>query len=298
MTRTIRGLVIGASLSAVLAACGAPGAGSASGTLQVIAGENFWGSIAAQLGGSHVSVTSILTNPSTDPHEYESSAVDARAFAAADYVVLNGAGYDDWGQKLLSANPSPSRKVLTVADLLNKKSGDNPHFWYNPDWVDKVADRITADYQALDSADANYYSQQREAFRTALKPDRDAIAHIRSTFNGVPVGSTESIFVYLSQSLSLNLISPPEFMNAISEGNDPPAQTVAEFQDQVSNHRIKALVYNAQTSTPITENLKQLAVKKGIPVVGISETVEPANAPFQDWQVRQLDSLLAALSRQ
>jgi zinc/manganese transport system substrate-binding protein len=291
-------LLIGVPLAAILAACGAPAGGSSTSTLQVIAGENFWGSIAAQLGGSRVSVTSIVTNPNTDPHEYESSAIDARAFATSDYVILNGAGYDDWGQKLLSANPSSSRRVFTVADLLQKKAGDNPHFWYNPDWVEKVADRITADYQALDSADLAYFAQQREAFRNALKPYHDAVAQIRSTFTGVAVGSTESIFVYMAQALGLNLISPPEFMQAISEGSDPPAQTVAEFQNQLSDHAINVLVYNTQTSTPITENLKQLAAKNGIPVVGISETVQPATASFQDWQTKQLNTLLAALGRQ
>src|SRR5437660_11000667 len=149
MTRVIKTLLAAALLSARLAACGAPPAGAGSGkTLQVIAGENFWGSIAAQLGGSRVSVTSIVTNPNTDPHEYESSATDARAFATADYVILNGAGYDDWGQKLLSANPGSSRKVFTVADLLNKKAGDNPHFWYNSGWVDRVVDRSAADCKA------------------------------------------------------------------------------------------------------------------------------------------------------
>ncbi len=298
MTRIIKALLIGTLLSYVLAACGAPAGGSSSSTLQVIAGENFWGSIAAQLGGSHVSVTSIVTNPNTDPHEYESSATDARAFATADYVILNGAGYDDWGQKLLSANPSSSRKVLTMADLLHKKAGDNPHFWYNPDWVEKVADRITADYQALDSADSAYFSQQRAAFRNALQPYHDAVTHIRSTFTGVAVGSTESIFVYMAQALGLNLISPPEFMQAISEGTDPPAQSVAEFQNQVSHHLIKVLVYNRQTSTPITENLKQLAANNSIPVVGISETVQPATSSFQDWQTSQLNALQAALGRQ
>src|SRR5207245_2706380 len=218
----------------ILAACGTPVGGAKSGTLQVIAGENFWGSIAAQLGGSHVSVTSIVANPNTDPHDYESSATDARAFATADYVILNGAGYDDWGQKLLSANPSQSRKVLTIADLLHRKAGDNPHFWYNPDWVDKVADTITSDYRALDPAEAGYFTKQREALTSALQPYRDSIARVRSTSNGIPVGSTESIFVYLAQALGLNLISPPEFMQAISEATDPPAQTVAEFQRQIS----------------------------------------------------------------
>ena len=299
MTRVIKIVLFGGFLSALLAACGAPAAGgSGNGTLQVIAGENFWGSIAAQLGGSHVSMTSIVTNPNTDPHEYESSATDARAFATADYVILNGAGYDDWGRKLLSANPSQSRKVFTVADLLNKKAGDNPHFWYNPDWVDQVADKITADYRALDPADAGYFTQQREAFATALQPYHDAVAQIRAAASGIPVGSTESIFVYMAHALGVNLISPPEFMQAISEATDPPAQTVAQFQDQISHHQIKLLVYNTQTSTPITDNLRQLATRNGIPVVGISETIQPTTATFQEWQTRQLISLQAALSRQ
>jgi zinc/manganese transport system substrate-binding protein len=299
MTRVIKTLLIGTLLSSALAACGAPAAGAGSGnTLQVIAGENFWGTIAAQLGGSHVSVTSIVSNPNTDPHEYESSATDARAFATADYVVLNGAGYDAWAGKLLSANPNRNRMVFTVADLLNKKPGDNPHFWYNPDWVDTVADKITADYRALDSADAAYFTQQREALATALKPYHDAIAQIHAGSSGVPVGSTESIFVYMAQALGLNLISPPEFMQAISEGIDPPAQTVAQFQDQISHRQIKVLIYNTQTSTPITDNLKQMATRNGIPVVGISETVQPATATFQDWQTKQLAALKAALSRQ
>jgi zinc/manganese transport system substrate-binding protein len=288
-----------AALIAVMAACGTPSAGATSGSrLSVIAGENFWGSIAAQLGGSRVSVTSVVTNPNADPHEYEVSPTDARAFATADYVVLNGAGYDDWGSKLLSANPAQNRKVLVVADLLHKKAGDNPHFWYNPDWVEQVADRITADYKAIDSADAAYFDQQRAAFRVALQPYHDRIAKIKASFAGTPVGATESIFVYMSQALGLNLISPPEFMNAMAEGNDPPAQTVAEFQNLVTGKKIKVLVYNVQTSTSITENLKLMAAQNGIPVVGVSETLQPLDATFQEWQDAQLLTLQNALNSQ
>jgi zinc/manganese transport system substrate-binding protein len=297
MTRVIKTLIVSAILAAPLAACGAPPAGASSGkTLQVIAGQNFWGSVAAQLGGTHVSVTSIVTNPNADPHEYESSSQDARAFATADYVILNGAGYDAWASKLLSANPNQNRKVFTVADLLHKKAGDNPHFWYNPDWVEQVADKITADYQAVDSADSSYFTQQRDAFRTALKPYHDRIAKIKATFPGVPVGSTESIFVYMAQALGLNLTSPPEFMQAVAEGNDPPAQTVAEFHDQVASKKIKVLVYNVQTSTNITEDLKRLATNNGIPVVGVSETLQPVDATFQEWQTAQLLTLQNALN--
>jgi zinc/manganese transport system substrate-binding protein len=282
---------------ALLAAgCGSSGTASSSHTLQVVAGQNFWGSIAAQLGGTHVSVTSVVTNPNADPHDYESSTKDARAFAAADYVILDGAGYDDWASKLLSANPNPSRKVFAVADLLKKKAGDNPHFWYNPDWVEKVADRITADYQAIAAADSSYFSQQRAGFRAALQPYHDRIAKIRSAFPGVAVGSTESIFEYLASALGLNLISPPEFMKAVAEGNDPPAQTVAEFHDLIAGKKIKVLVYNVQTSTNITEDLKRQATNNGIPVVGVSETLQPVDVTFQEWQDAQLLTLQNALN--
>jgi zinc/manganese transport system substrate-binding protein len=239
-----------------------------------------------------------VTNPNADPHDYESSTKDARAFATANYVILNGAGYDDWASKLLAANPAQGRKVFTVAELLQKKAGDNPHFWYNPDWVEKVADRITADYQALDSADSSYFAQQRAAFRTALQPYHDRIAKIKAGFSGVPVGSTESIFVYLADALGLSLISPPEFMKAVAEGNDPPAQTVGEFHDLVANKKIKVLVYNVQTSTNITEELKREATNNGIPVVGVSETLQPVDATFQEWQDAQLLTLQNALNAQ
>ena len=288
----------GLGLSAAEAACGAPAASSSSTTLQVVAGESFWGSIATQLGGSHVSVASIVSNPNADPHDYESSSADARAFATANYIILNGAGYDDWGNKLLSGNPAQGRKVLIVADLVHKKAGDNPHFWYNPQWVEQVADQITADYKALDAGSAMYYTQQRAAFRQALQPYHDRIARIRASFGGVAIGSTESIFVYMAQALGLNLISPPAFMQAVAEGNDPPAQTVAEFHDEVAGKQIKVLVFNVQTSTSITDGLRRLAADQGIPVVGVSETLQPRDATFQEWQEAQLLTLQNALNAQ
>jgi zinc/manganese transport system substrate-binding protein len=279
-----------------LAGCGQNASASSGGTLQVVAGENFWGSIAAQLGGKHASVTSIVTDPNADPHEYESNTSDARAFAQANYVILNGAGYDDWGQKLLDANPVDGRKVFTVADLLKKKEGDNPHFWYNPSYVEQVADRITADYKALDPADAGYFTQQRAAFEAALQPYHDRIASIKAKFAGQKVGATESIFVYMADALGLDLISPPEFMQAVAEGNDPPAKTVAEFQQQIEQKQITVLVYNVQTVTDVTNTLKQMAAQQNIPTVGVSETMQPPDATFQDWQYAQLLTLQNALN--
>lgn len=277
-------------------ACSTGATGAIPGLVNVVAGENFWGSIAAQLGGSMVSVHSVVTDPNADPHEYESSTTDARAFAEADLVVLNGAGYDDWGQKLLDANSSSHRTVLNIAQLLGRKPGDNPHFWYNPAYVLTVADKITAEYKAIDSRDSSYFDQQRSALTLALKPYTDRVAAIKTRYAGSPIGSTESIFVYMSDALGLNLISPPEFMNAVAEGTDPPASAVATFHDQVAGKQIKLLVYNVQASSALTASLKQLAQQQKIPLVGVTETLQPVGATFQDWQAAQLATLEAALA--
>jgi zinc/manganese transport system substrate-binding protein len=266
------------------------------GVVQVVAGENFWGSIAAQLGGRHANVISIVTDPNADPHEFETNTADALDFAHANYVILNGAGYDTWGQKLLNANPSNGRKVLNVADLLGKTKGDNPHFWYDPDYVEQVIQQITIDYQSIDPTDAAYFSRQQTALENALTPYQQLIASMKQSYGGTQIGGTESIVVYLANASGLDLISPPDFMNAVSEGNDPPTQTVAEFEQQISQKQIAVLIYNNQTATAVTTNLKQAATAQGIPVVGISETMEPPDATFQDWQYTELMTLQEALN--
>jgi zinc/manganese transport system substrate-binding protein len=264
-------------------------------TLNIVAGQNFWGSIVAQLAGKAGNVTSVVTDPNADPHSYQSSSDNARALASADYVVLNGAGYDTWAGKLLSGNPNAKRKVFTVAGLLGAKPGDNPHFWYSPDDVTRVSDQVEADLKCLDPADAAYFAGRRRAFDLAMAPYRNRLAAIKARFAATPVASTESIFVYLARYLGLNVISPPAFMNALGEGNDPPAPSVAQFQDQMAKRQAKVLVYNSQTSTAVTTNIKKLAARAGIPTVAITETIQPPDATFEQWFEAQLLRLQSAL---
>ncbi|HET9783305.1 MAG TPA: zinc ABC transporter substrate-binding protein [Candidatus Dormibacteraeota bacterium] len=288
---------LGLVAAVFLAACSAAPVNTSNSVIAVVAAEGFWGSIASQLGGAHADVQSVVTDPNADPHEYESNANDARALAGAHLVVINGAGYDKWADKLLQASPNESRKVLTVAGLLGKTKGDNPHFWYDPDYVVKVADAITADYKSIDSTDAPYFDEQRSAFDKALQPYMQRLAEIKQKFAGVPVGATETIFSYLAGYLGLDLISPPGFMQAVSEGNDPPANTVVAFHNLIAQKAIRVLVYNVQTATAVTTNLKSAAAQQSIPVVGISETLQPETASFQQWQLSQLVALEKALQQ-
>jgi zinc/manganese transport system substrate-binding protein len=291
-------ILVAVATLAVAAACSgpAPAGGSAGPVLKVVAAESFWGSIAAQIGGRHANVQSVVTDPNADPHLYPSNTNDSRAIAQADVVIVNGAGYDTWAQDMIAAGRRTTRKVLTVSDVLGKKVGDNPHFWYSPAWVALIADRITSTFEAADPADSAYFDRQRAALDASLEPYRDRIAEIRQKFSGVKVAATESIFAYMASALGLNLISPPEFMTAVAEGTEPPVSTVIEFENQIRQKEAKVLVYNVQTATDTITNIKHMAAAADIPVVGVSETPQPETATFQEWQLSQLLALENALN--
>ena len=289
------------TLALVAGACSSGGSSSATadnGKLHVVAAENFWGSIAAQLGGDRATVKSIITNPDTDPHDYEATAADGRTVASAKYVIVNGIGYDPWASKLLAANPASGRLQLNVGDAVGVKPGGNPHRWYSPPDVQKVIDQITADYKRLAPGDAAFFDQQRATFTsTGLARYKGLVADIRTKYSGVPVGASESIFTPLADALGLKLITPESFLDAISEGGEPAAADKSAIENQIRNHQIKVYVFNRQNSTPDVQSQVALAKAQGIPVSSVTETLEPANASFQEWQADQLQSLESALAK-
>ncbi|MFJ8098080.1 metal ABC transporter solute-binding protein, Zn/Mn family [Streptomyces griseofuscus] len=277
----------------------ATGSGSGSGkTIQVVAAENFWGSIASQLGGSHVKVSSIISNPDTDPHDYEPTAADARTVAGAQYTIVNGIGYDAWADKLLAANPGSGRTQLKVGDLVGIKPGGNPHRWYSPDNVHQVIEKITADYKKIDPADAAYFDQQKKTFETkTLAGYNKLIADIKAKYAGTPIGASESIVTPLAEGLGLKMLTPETFLDAMSEGSDPTAKDKATIDQQIKNKKIKIYVYNSQNSTPDVQAQVKEAKAQGIPVATVTETLSPAGASFQQWQTTQLQGIEQALAK-
>jgi zinc/manganese transport system substrate-binding protein len=286
------------ALSLALAGCGGGSAARSGGDrLQVVAAENFWGSLAAQVGGDRVQVTSIVASPDADPHDYEPRAADARAMAGASLVIVNGIGYDSWASKLIDANPVPGREVLDVGDLVGLKPGDNPHQWYSPGTVRRVIDRVVADLERLDPEHAAYFDRRRAGVEShALARYDRLVARVRARYAGTPVGASESIFEPLAKALGLRLLTPPGFLTAVSEGTDPTAADKQAADEQITGRQIKVWVYNRQNATPDVQRLNDAARRAGIPVVTVTETLTPAGATFQDWQDHQLAELERALA--
>lgn len=264
--------------------------------IQIVAGENFWGSLIQQLGGTHVNVTSIVTDPNADPHEYESSAANAREISNAKLVIVNGVGYDDWALKLISSSSNPNQTVLNVAELLEIPNGSNPHLWYNPTYVNATVKQMYLDLVKIDPSNASYYKQRYENVTASLAQVDGRMTEIRNQFAGTKVASTESIFVYLANATGLDLVSPPAFMNAVSEGVDPSVQSVSEFENQLESGNVSVLVYNEQTITPLAQQMKQIAAQYNVTIVGVTETIQPPDVTYQVWMNAELLQLQNALN--
>jgi zinc/manganese transport system substrate-binding protein len=289
-------LVLGAACMAGCDKSDPAGNAGTGGRLRVVAAENFWGSIAAQLGGDRVDVSSIIVNPSTDPHSYEPSAADARTIAGAQLAIVNGIGYDNWAPKLLAASPLAGREVLNVGRLLGLKEGDNPHQWYSPASVQRVIAQIVGDYDRLDPAGAAYYAQRERTFETVdLASYNQLRREIRERYAGTPVGYSESIFRPLGEDLGLRLLTPYSFAKAVAEGTDVTAEDKRTVDRQAADRQIEVWVFNSQNVTPDVERVNELAKAAGIPIATVTETLDPASDTFEQWQVQELEGLLKAL---
>lgn len=267
--------------------------------VSLVAAENFYGDVAAQIAGAHVTVTSIMNNPDQDPHLFEASPSVARDLATAQIVVANGADYDPWVGKLLGAmakapDGASGRKILIVADVMHRKPGANPHLWYDPSVMPVVAKTIAADLIATDPTHAAEYDQRLQAFITSLEPLQSKIADLKQRFAGVAITATEPIFGLMAKALGLKMRNE-RFQLAVMNNTEPRASDVAAFEDDLRGRRVRVLIVNRQATDAAAQRLVDIAKQAGVPIVAVTET-EPAGLHYQDWMLSQLKALEAALA--
>ena len=284
---------IGLILALGLILTTAPGTRAAGGKINVVAAENFYGDVARQIGGDDVAVASIMSNPDQDPHLFETTPSTVRQIAAAQVVILNGADYDPWMDKLLKASPKPGRTAIVVADLVGKKAGDNPHLWYDPGTMPAAAKALAEAFAKADPAHKDGYTARLKTFLASLKPIDDKIAAIRGKFAGTTVTASEPVFGYMATALGLKMRNE-SFQLSIMNDTEPSARDVAVFQDDLKGHKVRVMFYNKQASNKAVQTLVDLAHASKIPVVGVTETA-PQGLSYQEWMLGELNETEKAL---
>jgi zinc/manganese transport system substrate-binding protein len=286
--------LLGMALVPIITVAALTGARAAEAKIAVVAAENFYGNVAQQIGGDLVSVTSVLNNPDQDPHLFEITPLVVRQIAAAQVVIYNGADYDAWMEKLLKVTPKPGRGVIVAADLVQKKAGDDPHFWYDPATMPRVAGALAAALAAADPAHTDEYAARLKTFLASLAPLNEKIAAIRGKYAGVPVTASEPVFGYMAAALNLKMHNE-RFQLAVMNDTEPSARDVAAFERHLQTHTVRVLFYNKQASGALVERLVDLAHSCNIAVVGVTETAPPGLS-YQDWMLTQLAATEKALA--
>jgi zinc/manganese transport system substrate-binding protein len=274
--------------------CALAHADGARSQISVVAAENFYANVAQQVGGNRIIAHSILNNPEQDPHLFETTPAIVRQIAAAQVVVCNGAGYDTWMTSLLNVTPKPERKVIVAADLLQRRSGDNPHLWYDPPTMPAVATAIAAALSTIDPANKGAYDARLKTFIASLQPLNEKIASIRKRFAGTVVTASEPVFGYMAAALGLDMLNK-HFQLAVMNNTEPSARDVAKFEQDLRMHKVRVMFYNKQASDRIVQHLVDLSRAAKIPVVGVTET-SPPGMSYQDWMGAELAETQRALS--
>lgn len=300
--------IIGLAVSAMLlAACGSSGESQTATSsaapacpttpVNVVVTTNVWGSVVDQLVGTCANVSTVITNSAADPHDFEPTAQTAASFADAQLVVVNGLGYDEWANKIVKSLGNSAPPVLNLGQELGLSTGVNPHIWYSPDYVTRSATNITDQMKTTSPAAAAYFDGQAVTFASALQPYLAKVSSIKEQFKGTKIGATETVFDYMAQATGLVITTPPGFIKAIATESEPSAKDVGIFREQLANGTDQVLIYNSQTEGGLTTQMRSVAEANNVPVVDVTESLNPSTATFQAWQLAQLDSLNAALAK-
>jgi zinc/manganese transport system substrate-binding protein len=304
--RTFRAVVAGAvsvvALSALLTGCSSPSAsGSGSDSrLQVVTSTDVYGDIAGRIGGSAVDVTSIITSAAQDPHEFQASARNQLEVSKADVVIENGGGYDDYMGQMLKTAARPDVKVINVVGLSGKKpdaDGDlNEHVWYDMPTMLKLSARLVSTLSRLDPGHARTFAANGASFDRGIAGIQGREAVLKAKYAGEGVSITEPVPLYMLDAIGLDNKTPEEFSKAIEDGTDVAPAIFEQTLKLYSKHRVRALVYNEQTSGPETTAVVSAAKSAKIPVVGVTETL-PDGLSYIGWMTRNVDEIGKALAK-
>jgi len=287
-----------------LAACSSPSSAGptpsdSAGPLSVVASTNVWGDIAATVGGDAVSVTSIIDDPDKDPHEYEADAQNQLSLSKAAVVIENGGGYDDFVDTMLDASGNDSAVVINAVDVSGYQASGgeelNEHVWYDFPTVEKVIDQLEDAFAAADPANASTFSENADALKDQLDQLEQQEADLKSQYAGEGVAITEPVPLYMLDAIGLDNKTPEEFSEAIEEDTDVAPDVLQETLALFSDHAVKLLAYNEQTTGPQTEAVLDAAQQNAIAVVPVTETL-PDGDTYVSWMTGNLDAIASALA--
>lgn len=263
--------------------------------INVVAAENTYGEVAKELGGPYVYVTSIINNPSQDPHLFTTTPSTSIAVSKADIVIYNGLDYDPWINPLLRLTDHKKQHTINISKIVQANPGDNPHLWYSPTTMPQFAKYYTKLLIELDPVHKKYYEKQLAQFNIEYQKIYQKIAQIKKRFQHTAIISTEPLFNYMAESIGLKMHAE-SFQLKIMNSATPSISEMKSFENDLRFQKIRVIIYNDQVMTSLSTHILSIAKKEKIPAIGLSEMILP-NMTYIQWMIKSLDELEKALEQ-
>ena len=264
--------------------------------IKVLAAENFYGSLAKEIGGKYVSVNSIINNPDADPHLFSTSVQTAKDVTDAQIIIYNGADYDPWMAQMLASQSSNNKlAIINVAELIGVKSGENPHIWYKPETFPTLAKRLTLLFSQLEPQHKTDFESNLNKFDQNYQKVYQLIDTITKQYKNIHVSATEPVYGYMADALGFKM-EGLDFQWLTMNDSEPSPKVMSTFTAMILKKNIRIMYENGQVNNPNVQTVLKLAKRNNIPVVQVSETL-PKGISTTTWIENSLQQTLDALKK-
>ena len=252
-----------------LVACAAP----TPRPLKVLAAETFLADIGQNVAGDRLQIEALLPLDA-DPHSFEPTPNDVRRVADCTVLIVNGAGFEEFLNRIL-ANAGGNRQVIdasagltirkpTANEILDADRPGDPHFWLDPSNVVKYVENIRDALAQVDPAGATTYKSNADAYIANLKQLDQAIAEQVKT---VPaerrkIVTNHESFGYFADRYGFQIIGT--IVPSVSTGAAPSAQQIARLIDQIRQSGTRVIFLEAGANPQLA---KQIAQETGVRIV-------------------------------
>lgn len=279
---------------ASVAACGSGRSSSEkSGTIEVVASVNQWGTVAKTLGGGNVNVTSIINSTNVDAHDYEPTTSDIAKLQKAQVIIVNGAGYDAWAVK---AAQSANATIVNAAAVGGVNDGENPHVWFSADVRKAVAQAITEAYEQADAAKKSDFDKLHDQWKSEENNVESKIAEVKQKSDGLAYAATESVASYLAEDMGLTDATPSGYARATANESEPTSTDIKQFTDALKAGEIKLLIVNTQEESELTGKITNAAKSANVPMVELTEQMPEQYDSLTAWMESLVDAFSKAIA--
>lgn len=224
---------------------------------------------AERIGGDKISLQAIIP-PGVEPHDYELTPRDAAEIENSDLVVVNGAGFEPWFEKIRGDLDEKKINYAVLSEGITLLEGAeheeegaveeevhageelyDPHIWLSPVIAQDMVRKITEGLVKSDSMNESYYKENEKKLLSDLSLLDEDFQKGLSSCKKRDFVTSHAAFAYIARQYNLNQVS----ISGISPEEEPSAQKLAEVSDFVKKNDIEYIFFETLVNPRLSNTI-------------------------------------------